>query len=172
MHKYWTVLATCALSLPFAAAAQNRDGPAEGQRSEHEQHAQAAGETAPNGQSTAAMHEHMQAMREQMARIHAAQDTEERQRLMHEHMQSMQQHMQMMGRMGQEPDAAPGTSRCTEGDMACRMQEMQAQNGMMQQRMRTMQDRMESMQQLMREMMDHLRENEAQDTDDRRERRR
>jgi hypothetical protein len=35
-----------------------------------------------------------------------------------------------------------------------------------------MQGRMESMQQLMREMMDHLRENEAQDADDRRERER
>jgi hypothetical protein len=165
MTNCWTVLAACTVSLTFAATAQNAGAPAEAQGSEHEQHAQVSAETAPGGPSMAGMHEHMQAMQEQMARIHAATDPAARQRLMHEHMQSMQQHMQMMGRMGQEPDAAPGTSRCTEGDMVCRMQEMQAQNGMMQQRMRTMQDRMESMQQLMREMMDHLRENEAQDTD-------
>ena len=158
MTALWKLVG-CALLLPFAAAGQNAGVPAESQQSEHEQHAQSPGGEPPGEQSMAAMHEHMQTMREQMARIHAAQDPDERQRLMQEHMQSMQQHMQMMGRMGGEPDRA---TRCAQGDMACRMQEMQAQSGMMQQRMRTMQDRLESMEQLLQQMLDHLRENETQ----------
>jgi hypothetical protein len=52
-----------------------------------------------------AMHQHMQQMQEQMARIHAATDPDERQQLMQQHMQSMQQHMQMMGSMGCRQDA-------------------------------------------------------------------
>ena len=103
----------------------------------------------------AAMHEHMRQMRQQMARIHATEDSAERQRLMNEHMQSMQQHMQMMGSMrtGQQAGSA---SRCAEGDAPCRMDEMQAENGMMRQRVRMMENRLESMQQLMQQMMDYL----------------
>jgi hypothetical protein len=58
------------------------------------------------------MHEHMQSMHEQMARIRAAKDPAERQRLVEEHMQSMQRHMQMMDRMPQHPAAEHGAMLC------------------------------------------------------------
>jgi hypothetical protein len=63
----------------------------------------------------ATMHEHMRAMREQMARIHAAENPAERQRLMQEHMQSMQRHMDMLGAMrGSERNA--GGRPCAAGE--------------------------------------------------------
>ena len=124
---------------------------------EHADHAApppAAQPAAPSqqGSPTHDMRAHMQAMHEQMERIHAAQDPEERQRLMSEHMQSMQESMGMMGRMGQSaPAESPrGQSQCAQGDMPCRMQEMQTQHGMMQERMSTMH-------QLMEQMVEHMR---------------
>jgi hypothetical protein len=170
MTKLSILFAGGALALSLVLAAQ--DGPpAAGQhaQAEHEQHAQASN-GAPQGEpAMAAMHAHMQAMREQMARIQGAQDPGERQRLMHEHMQSMHQHMQMMGRTAAEPSRA---AACAQDDMTCRLQEMQAQNGAMRQRMGAMQGRMESIEQLMQQMLDHLREHETQDAGERRERRR
>jgi hypothetical protein len=49
------------------------------------------------GEPMAQVQRNMDAMREQMAQIHATQDPQERQRLMHEHMRSMHQGMMMMG---------------------------------------------------------------------------
>jgi periplasmic protein CpxP/Spy len=158
MKKLWSVLAVCALAPPLVVTAQGDVVPA----AEHEQHLRPPGDAATGEHSMPAMHEHMREMREQMARIQAAEDPVERQRLMHEHMQSMQQHMQMMGSMRAEQQAG-SASRCAEGDAMCRMDEMRAENGMMGQRMRMLEDRLESMQQLMQQMMDHL--DEAQSAD-------
>jgi hypothetical protein len=153
-------LAGCTLSL--AVAAQEPATPAEGQHADHEQHAQAES-AAPNGEhAMAGMHEHMLTMRGQMARIRAAEDPAERQRLLEEHMQSMERHMQMMDRMPRQPGGERVATRCAEGDMGCRMLQMQAQTASMRQSMRMMQDRMDSMQALMRQMLDHLHEGEAQ----------
>jgi hypothetical protein len=117
MKKLWKVLAACALTSPLGLAAQEPAAPA----SEHEQHVQQEQHAAPPDEvatdehSMAAMHEHMRKMREQMARIHATDNADERQRLMREHMQSMQEHMNMMGAMhGQKPAAGP--SRRAEGE--------------------------------------------------------
>ena len=156
MSKYSIILSVCAFALPLAVVAQG-GAPSAAQHAEHDQHAQSSGEAqssvepASGGHSMAAMHEHMQAMREQMARIHAAQDPEERERLMHEHMQSMQQHMQMMGRMGQGSEAGsrPET-RCSAGDVACRTDELQSQH-------ESMRQSMSEMRELMGQMMEHLR---------------
>lgn len=150
MRKLRIVLAVCSL-LPLAVVAQNAEPPAAEQHSEHE-HAAASDEA--GGHSMGAMHEHMQLMREQMTRIHAAEDPAERQRLMQEHMQSMQQYMQMMGPM--RPGPAGAARRCAEGDAACRMDQMRAENGMMRERMSMMEERLESMQELMQQMMDHF----------------
>jgi hypothetical protein len=55
----------------------------------------------PQTEQMQQMQTRMQAMREQMARIHATDDPEERQRLMQEHMRTMHEEMTMMGqRMG------------------------------------------------------------------------
>ena len=163
MSKFSIFVAACTLALPLAVAAQ-AGAPSAGQHAEHEQQAQSSGEAAPGGQSMAGMHEHMEAMRAQMARIHAAQDPEERQRLMHEHMQSMQQHMQMMGRMGQGADAGSRPeSRCSSGDLACRTDELQSQH-------EAMRRNMSEMRELMEQMMEHLRA--TTESPERRERRR
>ena len=112
MTQLWKVLGACALTLPLVLAAQEPAAPAS-EHVQHEQHAAPPAEAAAGEHSMAAMHEHMREMREQMARIHATENSAERQRLMHEHMQSMQRHMDMMGAMrGQEP----GPGRCAEGE--------------------------------------------------------
>jgi hypothetical protein len=154
MGKLTNALAMCALGMQLAVAAQDRETPAE-EYSEHEQHVGPSAETPAGQQSMGAMHEHMLAMRAQMARIHATEDPAERQRLMNEHMQSMQQTMHMMGAThGQQQRGSGG--RCAADDAPCRMDEVQAENRMMRERMGSMEGRLESMQQLMREMMDHL----------------
>jgi len=152
MSKYSIVLSVFTFALPLAVAAQGAAPSAEqhAQHEQHEQQTQSSGDAAPGGHSMAAMHEHMQAMREQMARIHAAQDPEERERLMHEHMQSMQQHMRMMG-MGQGTDGGAGPeTRCSPGDLACRTDELQSQH-------ESMRRNMSEMRELMGRMMEHLR---------------
>jgi len=155
MRTVLLVALWCAAALPLAAQ-RAPQGAAE-QHSHDQQAGAAATEQAAPAAGMQGMHEHMQLMREQMARVHAAQDPEERQRLMHEHMQSMQEHMAMMGRMAANPaEGAPGTTRCAQGDMPCRMGELQTQHGMMQQRM-------QDMQQLMEQMMQHLSERAADD---------
>jgi hypothetical protein len=140
-----------------AAGAQNAEPPAAdpSQHEQHEQHASPAPEGQSGGDSMAAMHGHMLEMRQQMARIQAAEDPAERERLMHEHMQSMQQHMRMMGSMSAERPAGRANG-CAEGDAACRMDELRAENGMMRQRMRMLEDRVESMHDLMQQMLDHF----------------
>ena len=162
MTKLKNVLAICALGMPLAAAAQEREPPAT-EPSQHEQHIGPSAEAPATQHSMAAMHGHMLEMRQQMARIQATGDLVERQRLMHEHMQSMQQHMNMMGAMHPEEQRGSG-SRCAENDAPCRMDEMRAENTMMRQRMGMMEDRIESTQQLLREMMDHLDEAQRPDT--------
>ena len=158
MRSFRNYLAVCVLAAPLFVAAQENP-PSTAPQSEHEHAAPPAG-AAAGDHSMANMHEHMQQMRDQMARIHATEDPVERQRLMHEHMQSMQQHMQMMGSMRSEQHVG-GASRCAEGDAACRMEEMRAENGMMRDRMSMMEGKLEAMQQLMREMMEHLDEAEG-----------
>jgi hypothetical protein len=154
MSRGFLIALLCAVALPLAAQ-RAQQGAAE--QHSHDQTGAAATEQAAPAPGMQGMHEHMQLMREQMARIHAAQGTEERQQLMHEHMQSMQQHMAMMGRMVASPaEGAPVATRCSQGDMPCRMGELQAQHGMMQQRM-------QDMQQLMEQMMQHLSERAADD---------
>ncbi len=155
MRRGFLIALLCTSALPLAAQRAGQ-GAAE-QHSHDEQAGAAATEQAAPAPGMPGMHEHMQLMREQMARVHAAQDPEERQRLMHEHMQSMQQHMAMMGRMAANPaEGAPGATRCAQGDMPCRMSELQTQHGMMQQRM-------QEMQQLMEQMMQHLSERAVDD---------
>jgi hypothetical protein len=73
-------LIAIAASLCFAASALAQDA---------HQHADAS------------MQEHMKLMREEMAKIRAATDPKERERLMAEHMKTMEQSMsKMQGRMG------------------------------------------------------------------------
>jgi spore coat protein CotH len=141
MTAFRNVFAVCAFAAPLAVGAQ--DHPAAG--AEHEQHAQ-AGDAAGDRSGTEA-HEHMRAMREQMARIQATQDAGERERLMHEHMQSMQQHMQMMS-------------------------SMRPQGGMGDERMRGLEARLESIEQLLQQMLEHQRVEETQNAASRRDRRR
>jgi len=96
------------------------------------------------------MQSRMQAMHEQMARIHATEDPEERQRLMQEHMQNMHEGMTMMGQMMRGPMAQGQTRQCQQDDTECRMSQMQMQQQMMGQRMGMMQQMME---QMMEQMM-------------------
>ena len=91
------------------------------------------------------MQSHMQAMHEQMARIHATTDPEERQRLMQEHMQTMHEGMAMMGQMMQGPMAQGQARQCAQGDTQCLMDQMQMQQQMMGQSMGMMQQMMEQM---------------------------
>ena len=108
------------------------------------------------------MQARMQAMREQMERIQATKDPEERERLMHEHMQTMQQNMTMMGEMMRAPIAGnsggPGNQArpCAQSDTECRMGQMQMQQGMMG-------ERMNMMQQMMQQMMAHMMHEETQE---------
>ena len=162
MMKLWNVLAVSALALPSVVVAQDDAPPAAGDPA-HE-HAAPSGEAAGGERAMGAMQEHMREMQGQMARIHATEDSGERQRLMHEHTRSMQQHMRMMGSMRGEQQTA-SASRCAEGDARCLMDEMRAENGMMRQRVRMMEDRLGSMQQLMQQMMEHQRVGEAQEAD-------
>lgn len=101
------------------------------------------------------MQNRMQAMHETMAKIRATKDPAERQRLMQEHVQAMHSGMAMMdgmgGSAGRQGDAA---ARCGEGDLACRMNQMQTQHG-------AMAERMGMMQQMMQQMMDHMMQREA-----------
>jgi hypothetical protein len=101
----------------------------------------AQGPAIPQVEQMAQMQKNMDAMHEQMARIHATQDPQERQRLMHEHMQNMHQGMMMMGQMGQGEAPRP----CAAGDTECRMNQMQTQQQMMGQRMGMMQQMMQQM---------------------------
>jgi hypothetical protein len=105
----------------------------------------------PQAEQMQQMQARMQAMHEQMARIQATQDPEERSRLMQEHMQSMHQSMMMMGGMmggsmthGQEPS-------CQHGDVECRLNQMQTRQQMMGQHMGMMQ---QMMQHMMEQMME------------------
>jgi protein CpxP len=112
MNKLMWVTLVCVLALPLGAQSR-RERAAEAAAQEHAAHEEAAqsapsAEQAPGMAGMQGMQEHMQTLREQMARIHATSDPAERQRLMSEHMQSMEEHMGMMGRMGQgRPGAGP-----------------------------------------------------------------
>jgi hypothetical protein len=150
MNRSLIVALWSASALPLAA---QRAEPGAAEHSHESSAGAAATAQAAPAAGMPGMHERMQLMQEQMARVHAARDPAERQRLMHEHMQSMQQHMAMMGRMAGAPSDSAAT-RCGEGDLPCRMGELQAQHGAMQQRM-------QEMQQLMDQMMQHLSETGA-----------
>jgi hypothetical protein len=113
------------------------------------------------------MHERMQAMQQQMEKIHATEDAGERKRLMHEHMQSMRDSMMMMGNMrrpmmqpGQEGTADTGhqrhAPRCQDDTAQCKqMNEMARRQGHMEQRM-------EMMQMMMQQMMERDAVNESE----------
>ena len=122
--------------LPIAALGQETPGAAE--------------QTTPQTQQ---MQSSMQAMHEEMARIHASQDPAERQRLLQEHMQSMHQGMmvmgQMMGPMGMGPRGP--TQQCGQADAQCQIGQMQRQQEAMGQRMMMMH-------QMMGQMMQHMTE--------------
>ncbi len=105
------------------------------------------------------MHEHMQTMRQQMEKIHASEDPEERKRLMHEHMQSMRSAMTMMGKMSgsmmqSEQMGGPGMNhghqaqRCKEDTDQCK------QMNEMVDRQRHMEQRVSMMQMMMQQMME------------------
>lgn len=119
--------------------------------------AQESGQGTQPTPQTEQMQTRMQAMREQMARIHATEDPEERQRLMQEHMRSMHEGMMMMGRMMGGPGAQEPMRQCQEGDTECRMSQMQMQQQMMGQRMGMMQ-------QMMEQMMEQMMQGGASDT--------
>lgn len=96
---------------------------------------------------------HMHTMQEQMARIQATEDPEERQRLMQEHMQSMQESMKMMGQMMQgSTGQGAQAQQCPQNDTACQLNQVQMQQRMMGQRMGMMQ---QMMQQMMEAMNQH-----------------
>jgi hypothetical protein len=96
----------------------------------------------------------MRAMHETMARIQAEQDPAQRQRLMQEHMQSMHAGMATMGQTMRGSQADPPLAQCGDGDMQCRMQQMQMQHG-------AMAERMGMMQQMMSQMMEHMMRHES-----------
>lgn len=147
-----TVLLTAVSMGPFVSLAQH-----DHTAGAAEEHAEQAAPGAQAGQ--ASMHEHMQTMREQMSRIHAAEDPAERQRLMHEHMQSMEEHMRRMARDPQPGrDAAAAPSGCVAGDMPCRMRELESRDQAVARRMGSMEERMTRMQHLMEQTMQQLRE--------------
>ena len=83
------------------------------------------------------MHEWMQVMQQQMEKIHASEDGNERHRLTHEHMQSMRDAMMMMHTMGR-PMMQHGSE-----DGAC------------------IEHRMEIMRMMMEQMMEHQSVQEA-----------
>ena len=78
------------------------------------------------------MHERMQAIQQQMEKIHATEDDNERHRLMHEHMKSMRDAMMMMHTMGR-PMMQHGTE-----DGACIEQRVEMMRMMMEQMMEQM----------------------------------
>lgn len=127
MTRFSSIFAACILVLAIAVDAQQAAPSAE-QHSDHEQHARSSG-AAASGHGMGTMHEHMQTMREQMARIHAAQDPEERQRLMREHMESMQQHMQMMD------STTPSSSESQRAGMPCAQGDVDEMRALMEQMM-------------------------------------
>jgi hypothetical protein len=160
------LIVAVALAATLPATAQERRAEAETQHSQHEQQSESTpqGGDADSAQATHGMHAHMQAMRDQMARIHAEQDPVERQRLMHEHMQSMHEHMAMMQRTERDSEQGPQAGeRCVARDLECRISEMQSHQT-------RMEARMAEMQQMMDQMMQHLAERNADD--ERRSRRR
>ena len=113
--------------------------------------AQTAEEGVPASEMTPMMQQmqgRMQAMRQQMERIHATDDPEERQRLMREHMETMHQGMQMVGGpVGRQDPVA----ECEESDTDCRMRQMETQQEAMGQRMGMMRMMMQHMMQHMAE---------------------
>lgn len=75
----------------------------------------ATGTEKPVGTKAPGMHEHMQKMQQQMERIRAANDPQERDRLVQEHMKSMQEGMKMMHAMsGPMMDGHKGGASATD----------------------------------------------------------
>lgn len=102
------------------------------------------------------MHSHMQKMQEQMKRIHAISDSEERRNLMQEHMQTMHEGIAMMSDMGDEEkhvmmkmgdmQMQESDSQSHAEDMSCqRMTAMEGRHLNMQQQVHLMQKMMEQM---------------------------
>jgi hypothetical protein len=95
------------------------------------------------------MQQNMQMMREQMAKIHAAQDPAERKRLMSEHQHAMQEQMRMMhGMMGGQMKGQMMGGKGSEKDGMMSHDMMQHHQMMM--------GRMDMMQSMMEQMMEHM----------------
>lgn len=105
------------------------------------------GRRMPQMEQMQQMQGRMQAMQEQMARIHETEDPAERQRLMQEHMESMHQGMMTMGQMMQRGMAGNAMAPCDDGDTQCQMNRMQMSQRMMAQQMGMMHQMMEQMMQ-------------------------
>jgi len=91
-----------------------------------------AAKTAPGMMDMSGMQANMKRMQDQMAKIRAASDPKEHQRLMDEHMKTMHESMSMMnGMMGEGKGMGSG------------------------QRMQMMERRMDMMQMMMQQMMEH-----------------
>ena len=94
----------------------------------------------------------LQRMQQQMTQIQAAQDPQERQRLMNEHMDSLRQGMMTMAAMmGNMPhgQSGPYLQDCKQGDTPCQLRNMQTHQELMQRYMMMMQG-------LMGQMMEHM----------------
>lgn len=92
------------------------------------------------------MLEQMHAMRQQMAKIHATDDTDERHRLTHAHMVNMRDAMMMMMMDMNSMEMRGNDSQSMAGEMPCpRMVTMQDRHHDMQENGRLMQGSMEHM---------------------------
>lgn len=107
MRYFLTLLSVCiilALNAPVAAQTQQHESPAVTATDPHAGHgaapsADVAKPTATepqSGKNMQMMEQHSQKMREQMAKIRAAKDPKERQKLMQEHMSAMREGMKML----------------------------------------------------------------------------
>jgi paraquat-inducible protein B len=96
------------------------------------------------------MQESMKTMQQQMEKLRATTDPQERQRLMQEHMQTMQESMQAMRGMGGPMMMGSGQSSGT-----AKGGHKHAARGDMTQRQEMMEKRMDMMQMMMEQMMQH-----------------
>lgn len=100
----------------------------------------------------------MQAMRQQMDRIHSTNDPEERQQLMQEHMVAMHSGMQMMATMMSRRMNETDMRECAEEDAQCRIEKMEAQQSAMDENMGMMRMMME---QVLQQLDSHEEESEG-----------
>lgn len=152
MNKFMlSLLLTAMLALPIAQAADEEDHSAHHPGAEEGQTA-ATPDNMAGEMKMEKMQEKMKTMREQMEKIQATADPQERQKLMEEHMQSMREGMKTMrgmgGKMGSKKDG-PMT------DDGAKEKDGKPMGMMMMKRHKMMEDRMEMMEMMMEQMMEH-----------------